>query len=227
MMASSWRYAWMIGLIVASSACDDDGDEPRVVAEDPNTGSSASAGSGASPGSGAKAGAGGAVDADAAQLALGELASTVDATVTGFSARPAGDPSATAGGVQGVIDVACLGGGAARVEGRVDVEPAPLMVDVDVRIEYAACASADRTGSRIDGSLRFTQTVVAGPGAPLRVATRYQGDVSFVGGLQLRCPIDADVLVDESGLAVEVTGEVCGRDAAGLSLQIAPHWQVQ
>jgi len=80
-------------------------------------------------------------------------------------------------------------------------------------------------GNVLAGELEFSQTVAAGPGTPLRVETLYQGDVVFSGRIQARCPVDLNVLVDETGRAVEVSGSFCGRAAGMLDLQLTPHWQ--
>lgn len=239
MTRSSWRYAWMIALTsvltIAQGACADDGDDSVDVDGDSEESSArttrpitgAPAGAGASAGAGANAGNGAnataAIDRESAQLVLAELASTVDATVVGFSSTPTAGEGEV--GAQAAVEVACASGGGARVSGRVNVVPAPVMVDVDVAIAFNACLT--RGGSAIAGSLQFTQAVDAGPGTPLRIATRYRGEVELSGRLQLRCSVDVNVLVDEAGQALDISGEVCGQDAAELSVQVTPHWQVQ
>ncbi|HKU43717.1 MAG TPA: hypothetical protein VJR89_36410, partial [Polyangiales bacterium] len=80
------------------------------------------------------------------------------------------------------------------------------------------------TGTAIRGSLEFSQTVAAGPGTPLRIETLYTGDVELTGRINAKCPVDLNVLVDETGRAIQVGGQFCGQDAAALTLQVSPRW---
>jgi hypothetical protein len=207
-MRVSTRFRCAIALMVAASACSDGDDSDR---DRDTSGESA------------------AVDPATAQLALDELTSNVDITVTGFSTQSTASPAAAgaAGGAapvaQGAIDLACASGGNARVDGYVNVAAAPVMVDVKVAINYDACVT--RGGNILAGELEFSQTVAAGPGTPLRVETLYQGDIAFSGRIQARCPVDLNVLVDETGRAVQVNGSFCGQAATMLRLQLTPHWQ--
>jgi len=161
------------------------------------------------------------VDPATAQLALSELTSNVDLTITGFtSARPASvvldaEPDGPA------IAVRCAAGGMASVGGRVNVVPVPVTVDVSVAIDYNGCTT--NNGATLAGNLDFVQKVAAG-GTPVRVETIYQGDVSFTGSVQASCPVDVHVLVDETGRTVEVSGAFCGHDASTLNLQVTPRW---
>lgn len=107
------------------------------------------------------------------------------------------------------------------VGGYVNVVPNPVQVDVNVAIQYEACAT--NAGTTITGDLEFSQIVVAGS-APLRVETTYQGDVALSGRVDAQCAIDLNVLVDGSGQAIEVGGTFCGHEAATLDLQITPRW---
>lgn len=161
------------------------------------------------------------VDPATAQLALNELSTNVDATITGFSEVKPGTTAANQG-VGGAVDVKCSAGGDAMVEGYVNVTPLPVNVDVKVAITYDACLTS--SGTTLRGELDFSQTVMAGPGAPLRVETIYTGDVVLTGKVNARCPVDLNVLVDETGRAMQLTGQFCGQDAGGLSLQVSPRW---
>jgi hypothetical protein len=151
------------------------------------------------------------VDAATAQLALTELTTNVDTTVSGVN----GDASGAA------VSVNCAGGGAASVEGRVNVVPVPTQVDVQVAIDYNGCVS--NGGTTLAGAIDFRQSVEAGA-LPVRVQTIYQGDVTFTGKVQAQCTVDLNVLVDEAGKAVSVSGSFCGHDAASLQLQVNPRW---
>ena len=160
------------------------------------------------------------VDAATAQQALTELTSNVDFAVTGLSSQ-----QATAGGqtqAQPSIRVACSAGGNVDVGGHVNVTPAPVAVDVQIAITYEGCTTNE--GTKIAGDLEFSQTVAAGA-TPLRVETIYQGDVQFSGKVNARCPVDLNVLVDETGKAVTVGGSFCGHDASKLTVQVSPLWQ--
>jgi hypothetical protein len=207
---------WFLVLVLAASTagCNDEGDDDTrdVDVSVDGPGGSASV----------------EVDPQTAQLALAELASTVDASVTGFgsvNAGTAGAPMANGRGVgaQGEIEVACASGGGARIAGRVNVVPVPVMVDVDVAIAYAGCVTSG--GTTIAGNVDFSQSVAAGAGVPLRVETLYQGDVVFSGEVNARCAVDLNVLVDETGRALQVGGSFCGQNATALTLQVNPRWQ--
>ncbi|HKP55644.1 MAG TPA: hypothetical protein VJV78_02925 [Polyangiales bacterium] len=196
------------GLVLALAACggDDDDDDGAKV--------SASVGD-------KKVEAG--VDAKSAQLALDELTTNVDTTVTGFSsANPAVPPGAAPVADGPAINVSCDAGGAASVAGYVNIVPVPVNVDVKVAISYEGCVS--RNGTKISGDLEFSQTVVAGAGTPLRIETLYSGDVTLSGAVNARCAVDLNVLVDEAGSAVQVGGSFCGQDASTLNLKIMPRW---
>jgi hypothetical protein len=204
-------------IMLLLAACGDDDDVPF---EDTDIDVNASAG-----GSGAIT----TVDGPTAQLALSELTSSVDANVILFGSNAPGAgaaPSAAApnAGPQpaSALSFPCTAGGTANVDGYVNVNPSPVVVDVKVMIAYAACVTA--SGTSIAGNVDFSQTVVAGPGAPLRIETLYQGDVVLSGNVNARCPIDLNVLVDETGSAVQVAGTFCGQDASTLNLRVSPHW---
>jgi hypothetical protein len=134
------------------------------------------------------------VDPATAQLALDELSTNVDATITGFSdsSAPAGSAAApTAAGAPSTasrLSVKCAAGGAADVDGYVNVVPLPVSVDVKVAITYNGCVT--NSGTTIQGDVDFSQTVAAGPGTPLRVETIYTGDVELAGKVNARCPVD-------------------------------------
>jgi hypothetical protein len=217
--------------LVFAAACGSDDDD------DNNTGVSASADSSgvraSAPGVSASAGGqgasatAGAVDAATAQLALDELTGNVDTSVSGFSLQNAAPPSAGAAPrntPEGpAVAVKCNAGGEASVGGYVNVVPVPVLVDVKVAIDYNACVTP--TGTTIAGSLDFSQTVAAGAGTPLRVETLYQGEVTMTGRVNVTCPVDLNVLVDETGQAVQVGGSFCGQNASALKLQIMPRWR--
>ena len=151
------------------------------------------------------------VDAATAQAALTELTANVDTTVTGAK-----------GGADGnAIQVTCAGGGGASVTGHVNVVPVPTMVDVQVGIDYNGCVT--NNGTVLAGTLDFSQSVQAGA-LPVRVQTIYQGEVTFTGKVQAQCTVDLNVLVDEAGKAIQVTGSFCGQDAAALNVQVSPRW---
>jgi len=170
----------------------------------------------------------GTVDLATAQLALQELTTNVDVTVTGFgSANPAATSasvSASGAAAETTLNMRCAGGGDANVGGYVNVTPLPVFVDVKVAIAYDACITS--SGTAIAGDIDFSQTVAAGPGTPLRVETLYQGDVVLTGKVNASCPVDLNVLVDETGRALQIGGSFCGHDASALSVQlnVAPRW---
>ena len=152
-------------------------------------------------------------DATTAQAVMSELVSSVDTTVTGYQSRDGG---------AGTLELTCSPSGKASVDGHVKVAVNPVEVDVQVAIAYDACETS--RGTTIDGGLDFTQTVQAGQ-QPVRVQTVYQGDVQMTGKVQADCTVDVTVLVDEAGRSVQVSGSVCGHDAADLDLQIAARWK--
>lgn len=153
------------------------------------------------------------VDAKTAQAAMSELVSSVDTTITGYQ---------SGGGGTGTINLKCNAGGTADVNGHVNVAMNPVTVDVKVAIDYNACQTPN--GTTLNGNLDFTQSVVAGK-VPVRVETKYQGDVKLTGKVEADCAVDVSVLVDEAGKTVQVTGNVCGNNAADLDLTIRPRWQ--
>jgi hypothetical protein len=197
------------GIVLAVAACggdDDDDDGAKVSAS--ADGKTVTAG----------------VDAKSAQLALDELTTNVDTTITGFSssnpAAPAG--AAAASSDSPAINVSCEAGGDANIGGYVNIVPVPVNVDVKVAIKYDACIT--RTGTTISGELEFSQSVAAGVGTPFRVETLYSGNVTLAGAVNAKCAVDLNVLVDEAGNAVEVGGTFCGQDAKALNLKIMPRW---
>jgi hypothetical protein len=172
------------------------------------------------------------VDPATAQLALDELSSNVDITITGFSdssTAPTGSaaaaPAIAAPGTASTLSVKCSAGGDAMVDGYVNVVPLPVDVDVKVAITYNGCVT--NGGTTIKGDIDFSQSVAAGPGLPLRVETIYTGDVELSGRVNAKCPVDLNVLVDETGRAIQVSGQFCGREASALNLQISPRWGAQ
>ena len=217
MMNIRTRYVgWMAaGVMLSFAACDDNNDAVEAeVDEDGVEVDTSSRGTGAAV----------QVDAQTAQLALDELTVGVDTTITGFStANPPPPGTGTAPGAPAAtrLDVACSGGGAATVDGYVNIVPLPVHVDVRVGIAYAGCVT--ERGSTIAGEIEFSQTVQAA-GVPLRVETIYTGDVQLRGAVNARCSVDLNVLVDEAGRAIQVAGSFCGRDAAELNMQIMPRW---
>lgn len=153
------------------------------------------------------------VDKNTAQAAMSELVSSVDATASSYQSDGEGG---------GKLRLECAGGGSADVEGHVSVAVDPVAVDVALAIAYDECET--RGGTTLSGSLDFKQTVLAGR-VPTRVQTVYQGDIVFTGKVEASCPVDVTVLVDEAGKTVQVSGEFCGRDAAGLDVEISPRWE--
>jgi hypothetical protein len=208
-----------VGMSLA--ACAASADEEGVRASAPGVSAEAS-------GEGARASAG-PVDAKTAQLALDELSGNVDVTVDGFHTRsvpppPDAQPTAPPGSqATQDINVACAAGGDAAVDGYVNVQPVPVAVDVKLAIAFNNCAT--RTGTTINGDIDFSQSVVTGPETPLQIETLYQGDVALAGRVNVSCPVDLNVLVDETGRAVKVQGMFCNQDASALELQLQPRWQ--
>ena len=213
--------AFGLGLALSACATDDDTDNDGVSASVDSSGVRASAG-----GEGASASAG-KVDVATAQLALDELAGNVDVAVTGFTTVNPAPPSTGAAPATitpaPAIGVRCNAGGEASVGGYVNVVPNPLLVDVKVAIDYNACVTP--TGTTIAGNVEFSQTVATGVGVPLRVETLYSGDITMTGRVNVTCPVDLNVLVDETGKAIQVGGQFCGQEAAALQLQIQPRWR--
>jgi len=223
------RVLLACGMGLSVVACAADANDEGVSASAPGVSAQADA-------SGASASAG-PVDVSTAQLALDELSGNVDVTVDEFGTAsvssaasvpppPGADPAVVNGDTATQnIQVACAEGGEAGVDGYVNVAPAPVLVDVKVSIAFDGCTSA--TGTTVSGDLEFSQTVVTGPGVPLQVETLYQGDVTLSGRVNVSCPVDINVLVDETGQAVEIGGTFCGQDAAELNLRLRPRWQAQ
>ena len=203
-----FKHSWIAAGLVIGAAALGCSDEP----EDGSTAVSIStAGSGAAT----------KVDVATSQAALTELTGSVDTTVTGYKPATAPPPPGTAA-EGGTVAVRCVPGGSANVGGRVNVALQPVTVDVNVAIDYEGCVTP--TGTSMTGSVDFTQSVVAGPGTPVRVQTTYRGDVVFTGKVNASCAIDLNVLVDEAGRAVQVAGTFCGNDASSLNVQINPRW---
>lgn len=165
------------------------------------------------------------VDPATAQLALDELSTNVDTTITGFSDSSVKVGTAAvppAPGTPSTLSVKCVAGGDAVVDGYVNVVPLPVNVDVKVAITYNGCVS--NGGTTIKGDIDFSQTVAAGAGTPLRIETIYTGDVELSGKINAKCAVDLNVLVDETGKAIQVSGKFCGQNASALNLQISPLW---
>ena len=225
-----------VGLALAACAAEADEDgasasAPGVNAQAGENGVSASA-----PGVSAQASANGAsaqagpVDVTTAQLALDELSGNVDVSVDGFKtappppdAQPTVDPRGAA--QTQTLSVTCASGGAADLDGYVNVVPVPVLVDVKLAIAFNNCETD--SGTTINGDIDFSQTVVSTPETPLQIETIYQGDVALTGRVNASCPVDINVLVDETGRAVKVQGSFCNQDASQLNLNIAPRWQAQ
>jgi hypothetical protein len=212
-----------LGLIISAAGCGDSDDmDERADVSIEGTGGQASA----------------SIDPAMAQAALNQLTASVDITVTDFdgattpAAPPAGTPPAPAEtpgvrntAAQGGVTLNCLAGGNAIVGGYVSVVPAPINVDVNAMIQYNQCSTL--TGTTLNGSIEFTQSIDSGDGPGLRVETTYTGDVAMTGNLNVRCPVDLNVLVDSTGRSMAVDGTFCGRDASELNLQIMPRWMPQ
>jgi hypothetical protein len=207
-----------LGLIISGAACSDSDDmDGRASVSVEGEGGHASA----------------SVDPAMAQAALNQLTSSVDVTITDFdgattpAAPPAGTlpPPAQAPSAQASVTLNCLAGGNASVGGYVSVVPAPIDVDVNAMITYNKCSTL--TGTVIDGTIEFTQSVDSGEGTGLRVETTYTGDVAMSGSVNLRCPVDLNVLVDATGRSMQVEGKFCGQDASELNLQVMPRWMPQ
>jgi hypothetical protein len=152
------------------------------------------------------------VDASTAQAAMSALVSSVDTAVADYP----GD------GEHSTLKLDCAGGGTADVEGHVSVAVDPVAVDVGLAIAYDDCAT--RSGTTLNGSLDFKQSVLAGQ-VPTRVETVYQGDIVFTGDVEADCAVDVKVLVDEAGKTVKVSGSFCGNDAADLDIVVKPRWE--
>jgi hypothetical protein len=81
----------------------------------------------------------------------------------------------------------------------------------------------------IDGHIEFSQLMATTPDATtgLQIETIYVGDVNLSGNLNVSCPVDLNVLVDETGHAIKLQGTFCYRDASELQMQLQPLWQSQ
>lgn len=223
-----------VGLSLAACAAEADEDgasasAPGVTAQAGENGVSASAPgvSAQADGNGATAQAG-PVDVSTAQLALEELSGNVDVTVDGFKTAPPppdAQPTGAPGAATQTLSVTCASGGGADLDGYVNIVPVPVLVDVKVAITFNNCETAN--GTTINGDIDFSQTVVSTPETPLQIETIYQGDVVMAGRVNASCPVDINVLVDETGRAVKVQGSFCDQDASKLNLQVAPRWQAQ
>jgi hypothetical protein len=240
--------SWLtLGIGLTLAACAAEADEDGASASAPGVGAQAGANgvSASAPGVSAQAGPNGAsaqagpVGVQTAQLALDELSGNVDVSVDGFKTGagtaavppPPGTGAAPVDGAPGEaganaarqLNVACAAGGDAALDGYVNVVPAPVAVDVKVAIGFNNCTT--QTGTTIDGDIDFSQTVLTGPETPLQVETIYTGDVSLTGErVNVSCPVDLNVVVDETGRAVKVAGMFCNEDASQLNLQIQPRW---
>jgi hypothetical protein len=199
------------GIMLALAGCSDSNDDGEISASASVDGRKVSA----------------SVDPATAQLALDELSTNVDTTITGFSdASISSTGSAPAApGAASTLNVKCLAGGDAMVDGYVNVVPLPVNVDVKVAITYNGCVT--NGGTTIKGDIDFSQSVAAGVGLPLRVETIYTGDVELAGRVNAKCQVDLNVLVDETGRAIQVSGKFCGQEASALNLQISPRWGAQ
>jgi hypothetical protein len=122
------------------------------------------------------------------------------------------------------VTINCTAGGNANVGGFVSVVPEPVNVDVNAMITYNDCVTL--TGTTLDGTIEFSQSVAAGAGPALQIETTYTGDVVLRGRVNAHCPVDLNVLVDAAGRAVSVGGTFCGQEASDLdlNLQIMPRW---
>jgi hypothetical protein len=212
-----------LGLIISAAACGDNDDmDERASVSVEGKGGSASA----------------SVDPAMAQAALNQLTASVDVTVTDFDGAttpaapptgtlppPAEEPGVRNAAAQAGVTLNCLAGGSANVGGYVSVLPDPLNVDVNAMIQYNKCSTL--TGTTLDGTIEFTQSVDSGEGLGLRVETTYTGDVAMSGTVNVRCPVDLNVLVDSTGRAMQMGGSFCGQDAAELSVQVMPRWTAQ
>ncbi len=216
-----------MGLLISASACSDSDDDGVRVEGKIDDAESATK-----------------VDPAMAQAALNELTASVDVTITDFgAASPAVPPPAPAAGsgaippaapaadgpgvgsaaTQGGLTLNCSAGGNANVGGFVSVVPEPVInVDVNAMITYNNCVTL--TGTTLDGTIEFSQSVAAGAGPAVQIETTYTGDVTLRGRVNAHCPVDLNVLVDATGRGVSVGGTFCGEDASELNLQIMPRW---
>lgn len=174
----------------------------------------------------------GVVDVGTAQQALFALTGNIDVLARDFrtavssGTAVAADSGSGAGAAQSV-DARCAGAGTAAVDGHMNMAPAPVAVDVSLAIAFSGCATLN--GTMLDGNIEFSQTLVAGPNAttPMQVETLYVGDVNLSGNVNISCPVDLNVLVDETGRAIQVQGTFCNQDASNLAMQLQPLWEAQ
>ena len=168
----------------------------------------------------------GVVDVSTAQQALTALTGNVDVSAGGFKYGSAANSGNGAGAPESV-NVRCAGGGGANVDGYMDMVPAPMAIDVNLTIAFSGCATPN--GTLIDGNVDFSQALASGRDStsPFRVETTYVGDVNLSGNVNVSCPVDLNVLVDEHGRALQVQGTFCNQDASSLAMQLQPLWENQ
>jgi len=172
----------------------------------------------------------GVVDVSTAQHALTALTGNVDVSVRGFKMDVASGTglaagSGSGGGAAQSVNVACAGGGGADVDGHMSMAPAPVAIDVNVAIAFSGCATS--AGTMIDGIVEFSQSLATTPDTttPFQVETTYVGDVNLSGNVNVSCPVDLNVLVDETGRTIKVEGLFCNQDASQLAMHLQPLWQ--
>ena len=154
------------------------------------------------------------VNGETAQLAMTALSTSTQDAMLRYQAQ-LGEGERTT--------VECAQGGSAFVEGDVLVEVDPVLVDVDLGIDYDGCITPRDV--QLDGTVDFAQQVVVGGGDTVRVETTFAGDTTFSGAINAACIVDVHVLVDVTGKLVSVEGQACGHDAGSFDLTIMPHWR--
>ncbi|MDD9968193.1 MAG: hypothetical protein OXR73_18285 [Myxococcales bacterium] len=154
------------------------------------------------------------VDRQTAQLVVREVTRRVQIDLASY--RGADD--------SGQVTFDCVNGGNVSVDGEVEVSSDPVMVDVNVAMEYASCMT--KGGYGIDGGLTFSQEVViGGDKAAFDVETLLTGTTTvFHDDEEYDCDFDLNVVVTSEGALVNVGGSACGHAANTFELTITPHW---
>jgi hypothetical protein len=143
------------------------------------------------------------------------LSGAVDSRVVSFATAG----SAASGGAS----FACSPGGAAQIGGLVDVQVAPVRVDVEVDLDFDDCSLSGNVVA--NGRLHVSRHLAIAGGEALRIETVYDGTIDFDGDAAVSCDVDVRALVDLDGGVLSVAGNFCGRSAAGLNIAITPHWR--
>ena len=155
------------------------------------------------------------VDRQTAQLAVTEVTRRVQVDLLSYRETSA----------EGGATFDCVSGGTASANGHVDVATQPVSVDVQITVDYDACAMDD--GYALDGEIDFSQHVlVPAEQSVFRVETILVGEstISRPNGESFTCDFDLNVVVDGSGALVSAAGSACGYPASAFDVVITPHW---